>query len=187
MKLRPRPRAAACNGAYIGNMHVPSATPFDAAMADLVRSLHCDRCFLYARDPARAVGAVVACWSDPATGDWLDLRGPAQPEPADLAQVDPLMGLAFRSPDAVYVEDIETAGPDVLSLEFERDLFGHRALVHAPITADGQLFGILEPCVFGAPRTWDASDRAVIEAAQVTLSPLVANWVRSGALTGGAS
>jgi len=52
---------------------------------------------------------------------------------------------AFRR-QRVFVEDILTASSETLNL-FEQKQFRHRALIHAPIYQDGQLFGIIEPCI----------------------------------------
>ncbi len=64
---------------------------------------------------------------------------------------------------SVYIEDVDKAAPDVLNRDFERKTFGHRALVHAHVQADGELWGILQPCVFGKPRQWSPSERAYVE------------------------
>jgi GAF domain-containing protein len=103
--------------------------------------------------------------------DWI--------EEIDIATKDPLMLLAFRTPEAVFVEDIETAGSDILNLTYEQEYFGHRALIHAPIYHEGQLFGILEPCVFETPRVWTDSDRAIIAEVQTRLAPLAAVYVNN--------
>lgn len=49
----------------------------------------------------------------------------------------------------MFVDDVETAGAEVVNLPYEREVFGHRTLIHAPVYQNGQLYGILEPCVFG--------------------------------------
>ncbi len=156
---------------------------FDALMAALCTALRADRCFLYLRDPATGWGAVVACAA--VEDRWPDLRSDPAPEPPDLAVQDPLMAWAHRSATALFVDDVETAGPDVLDLDFERDGYGHRALVHAPIVdpwPDGALLGILEPCVFGAVRHWSEADRALVASVQIRLGPLVAASIASGRL-----
>jgi GAF domain-containing protein len=108
--------------------------------------------------------------------DWI--------EEGDIAAKDPLMAIAFRTPEAVFVEDIETAGPNIVNLGYERKEFGHRALIHAPICYENSLFGILEPCVFETPRVWTEGDRKVISEIQEKLGPLVAVYVRQDMLRG---
>lgn len=155
---------------------------FDDLMVALCDALSVDRCFLYLRDPDTGIGGVVACAS--VEDRWPDLRAAPTPEAPDLAVADPLMGWAHRMPGAIYVADIETAGADILDVEFERSGFGHRALVHAPVVdpwpEGGRLLGILEPCVFDTPRLWSPADRALVAAVQGRLSPLAARAIAHG-------
>jgi GAF domain-containing protein len=160
---------------------IDAATAFRDEMAQLVRALDVDRCFIYLRDPLRRQGRIVACVVRDAAGPDLT-SSTAAAEPDDIAAVDPLMGWAFRTSEAVFVDDIETASPEVLDLGYERDGFGHRALVHAPLCDGGLLYGVLEPCVFGRPRTWTPEDREEVADAQRRLGPAAAAFVRAGAL-----
>lgn len=73
---------------------------------------------------------------------------------------------------------METAGPEILNLEFEKD-FGHRALIHAPVYDEGELFGILEPCTFGEPHPWTEADRSLTAAVQAQLGPVAAAWLQT--------
>ena len=131
----------------------PTASPAERLQAalDLIGPhLRADRCFLYVRDPARGRGRIALVWRldeavpDP-RHDWQDDTG-------ELPQQDPLFRAALATRPSVYVEDVSEAGPEVLNQDFERRTFGHRALVHAHITDGGQLWGILQPCVFGHPK-----------------------------------
>jgi GAF domain-containing protein len=150
---------------------------FTALMVALCQVLQCDRCFLYLRNPQTSQGKITHSWVSDSQrpnllgSDWI--------EEIDIATKDPLMLLAFRTPEAVFVEDIETAGSDILNLTYEQEYFGHRALIHAPIYHEGQLFGILEPCVFETPRVWTDSDRAIIAEVQTRLAPLAAVYVNN--------
>jgi GAF domain-containing protein len=156
----------------------PADEVFASLMPAMVEALDCDRCFLYLRDPRTRRGGTVACASR--EDRWPDLRRPFEDEPDDLPTLDPLMGLAFRTPEAVFVEDIEAEGPDVLDLAFEREGFGHKALVHAPIYDDGELVGILEPCTFGAEaHPWTPADRKLVAAVQARLGPVAGGWLRA--------
>jgi GAF domain-containing protein len=160
---------------------IDAATAFRDEMAQLVRALDVDRCFLYLRDPRARHGRIVACAVRDGAGSDLTSSTVAA-EPEDIATIDPLMGWAFRAPEAIFVDDIETAGPEVLDLTHARDGFGHRALVHAPLCDGGLLYGVLEPCVFGQPRTWRPEDRDEVADAQRRLGPAAAAFVRSGGL-----
>jgi GAF domain-containing protein len=150
---------------------------FDALMPPLTVALAADRCFLYLRDPATGRGGTVACWSS--NEQWPDMRGPFEPEMEDLFTIDPMMGIASRDPAALLIGDIETAGPEILNLEFERNDFGHRALIHAPIYDEGELVGILEPCTFGDPHPWSEEDRVLTAAVQDRLGPIAGAWLRA--------
>ncbi len=150
---------------------------FDALMPPLCVALGADRCFLYLRDPATGRGGTVASWSVDAK--WPDARSAFSPEPEDLFTLDPMMGIASRDPAALLIEDIETAGPEILNVEFEREGFGHRALIHAPIYDEGELIGILEPCAFGDPHPWTEDDRVLTAGVQARLGPIAGAWLRA--------
>ncbi|WP_310394977.1 GAF domain-containing protein [Hymenobacter sp.] len=133
--------------------------------------LDVDRCFLYVRNPARGRGRIALVWRrDDAVPD---PRHPWQDDTGTLPHQDPLFRAALAARPSVYVEDVETAGPEILNREFEHQTFGHRALVHAHIVADQTLWGILQPCVFGRPRPWTAAERAYLGALLPPLQPVV--------------
>ena len=150
---------------------------FAALLPALCEVLDCDRCFLYFRNPHTKVGTITHCyrrdpkWDDLTSEDW-------KPE-GNIAEIDPLFAIAFQTPESVYVDDIETAGPDVVNLEFEREGYKHRALIHTPIYHDGLMYGILEPCVFEHPRVWTESDRQIISLLQEKLGPLAVDYLNS--------
>ncbi len=154
----------------------PTATLQNAL--DLVGPhLRADRCFLYVRDPAQGRGRIAFVWRlddavpDP-RHDWQDDTG-------DLPRQDPLFRAALAAQPSVFVDDVTEAGPDVLNQEFERSTFGHRALVHAHITDHGQLWGILQPCVFGHPHHWTAAEREYLAAATPLFLPIIQQYMRS--------
>ena len=129
--------------------------------------LRADRCFLYVRQPYRQRGRTAFQWrrTDHADLEVPDVIQPDwQADTTDLPQQDPLIRAGLAQKPSVYVPDVETAAPDVLNQEFERSTFGHRALIHAHVQAEGQLWGILQPCVFGQPRIWTAAERTWVEA-----------------------
>jgi GAF domain-containing protein len=139
--------------------------------------LQCDRCFLYLRNPQTKLGKVGYCWRR--NEDIPDMREPEwKLEPEWLPQEDPLFSAALRTAPSIYVEDVETASPEVLNKKFERENFGHRALIHAHLCQDNQLWGILQPCVFGQQRVWSNSDRAFISQLGRKLTPLAIAYVK---------
>ncbi|HEY0110466.1 MAG TPA: GAF domain-containing protein [Fibrella sp.] len=137
-------------------------TTLQKAVEKIGRYLGADRCFLYVRQPNQQRGRTAFQWRrnetipDVIQPEW-------QSDTTDLPKEDPLIRAGLAMQPSVYVEDVEKAGPDVLNRDFEQRMFGHRALVHAHVQADGQLWGILQPCVFGRPRQWSPSERAYIE------------------------
>jgi len=140
--------------------------------------LNCDRCFLYLRNPETGIGKVTHCWRrsdrypnvfDP---DW-------KPEPPGLAQDDPLFAAALRAAPSVFVDDVETADPQVVNRAFEQTNFGHRALIHAHLRSQGQLWGILQPCVFDQPRFWSEFDRSIMSELESALTPKAIAYVQS--------
>lgn len=140
---------------------------FTALMPALGAVLPCDRCFLYLREPTIKQGKVTHCWArDGREADWLGadwLEDPNAPQ-------DPLMTIALRTPVAVFVEDVETAGSDVVDRTYEQEKFQHRALVHAPLYQNDALIGILECSMFEAPRVWTEGDRQLIAYLQAKLA-----------------
>jgi GAF domain-containing protein len=139
--------------------------------------LRADRCFLYVRDPGQGRGRIAFVWRlneaipDP-RHDWQDDTG-------DLPKEDPLFRAALAARPSVYVDDVAQAGPEVLNQEFERRTFGHRALVHAHITDDqGQLWGILQPCMFNHPRHWTAAEREYLAVAVPLFLPVIRDYMR---------
>ncbi len=148
---------------------------FTALLPVLGEILQCDRCFLYLRHPDHQLGKVPFCWRR--TLDIPEILDPDwKPEPESLAQ-DPLFTAALQVKPAVYVEDVETANPEIVNRAFEQENFGHRALIHAHLRQDGQLWGILQPCIFGRPRIWTASDRTVMTEVEPAITPLAIAYV----------
>ncbi|TVQ08730.1 MAG: GAF domain-containing protein [Leptolyngbya sp. DLM2.Bin27] len=149
----------------------------EAALTQLGQQLRCDRIFLYLRSPQTELGRVPFCWRqhgavplvyDP---DW-------KAEPASLADEDPLFAAALRGEPSIFVDDVAAASPAVLNREFERRTFGHRALIHAHLWADGQLWGVLQACMFDTPRPWSHSDRQGVDQAVAAFTPLARAYVQ---------
>ncbi|MDX2228383.1 MAG: GAF domain-containing protein [Leptolyngbyaceae cyanobacterium bins.349] len=139
-------------------------------------SLQCDRCFLYLRHPVTQMGKVPFCWR---RHDQIPLVFDAdwKPEPPDLANDDPMFAAALRAEPSIFVEDVETAAPQVLNRTFEQKNFGHRALIHAHLCRNGQLWGVLQPCVFDRPRIWTDADRHLIATIEPEILPFAIAYV----------
>ena len=151
-------------------------TTLNRVVEQVGRALNADRCFLYLRQPLLKRGRVAMCWRkndtipDALQFDWReDTNG--------LPDKDPLFRAAITLQPSVYVDDVETAGPDVLNQEFEAENFGHRALIHAHVTGEGQLWAVLQPCLFGQPRHWTDDEKTQMEAILPRLQPVIAAFV----------
>ena len=90
-----------------------------------------------------------------------------------------MFAAALKAQPSIFVEDVETAGPEVLNREFEHQTFGHRALIHAHLRSEQTLWGILQACVFEEPRVWSQGDRQLIEQTVTQLTPFAIDYVRS--------
>ncbi|GAB3751405.1 GAF domain-containing protein [Spirosoma pomorum] len=142
------------------------------------KTLEADRCFLYVRQPYQGRGRTAFCWrKNEDIPDKNTIQPDWQPDTDELPVQDPLIRAGLALKPSVYVDDVETAGPDVLNRHFEEETFGHRALIHAHIQADQQLWGILQPCMFGQPRHWTIDEKTQIEAILPLLQPIVAAYV----------
>lgn len=147
-----------------------------ALMPVLVRALGTDRAFVYMRDPVARRVAFTHGFS--AIPGWRSFDGGAwRPEPNPATLAEPMLKKAFSDPAALFVEDIETAAPGVLNADLERRVFGHRALVHAPLYHEGAFYGILETAVRDRPRVWTADDRALITWLQPRTARLAAAYL----------
>lgn len=141
-------------------------------MPAVVDELQCDRTFLYIRDPQRQRTRITHGYSRDNRWPTMVQSGWSAESPS-LNSKDPLTASAYQSPEAKFIDDIETASPGTLDLAMERAVFGHRALVHAPIYYEDEFYGILEPCVFDEPRIWTERDRNLIAGLQQVLG----RWV----------
>ncbi len=144
-------------------------------------ALGCDRCLLFLRDPTTTRNSMTHSWLRlPEFAYKRGINNSEWPEMSPtLLEDDPMFAEALRNPLALYIEDIEKAPPELLSWEYELEHFGHRALIHAPIYLDGEMFGILEPCTFGTQtRKWSYEDRRLTELVQSKVGPIAADYVR---------
>ena len=156
-------------------------TVFSALLPALVEVLKCDRCFLYLRNPHTKMGKIAYCWlRSPQYPDVTDSGWKAEPE--SLPQEDPLFAAALRTEPSIFVEDVETASSEVVNRNFERENFGHRALIHSHLRQDGQLWGILQPCIFAQPRVWTEFDHFVITQVEKQITPLAIAYVKSAGI-----
>ena len=167
----------------LAHAHEPAAA-FQAILQLVGEYLHADRCFLYVRNPAAGRGRIAFCWRR--TPAIPDPRHDWQDDTTDLPQQDPLFRAALAARPSVYVEDVETAPPTVLNRAFEHETFGHRALIHAHITENGQLWGILQPCLFGQPRAWTPAEHAAVESVLPLLLPVIQQYMGTVSTQAGA-
>jgi GAF domain-containing protein len=155
-----------------GNSPQQVVTELLPAMGEVLQS---DRCFLHLRNPQTRRHQNL-CWRqnpnipDTSTQNW-------EPEMAWELE-DPMFAAALRCAPSIFVEDIETAAPEVLNVEFERENLGHRALIHAHICQDGVLWGILQPALFGRSRLWSKRDRWIVGEVVERVRPFVVAYVR---------
>lgn len=149
---------------------------FEELMPVLGEFLQCDRCFLYLRNPQFSIGRVPFCWvRSPEIPNIYDETWKLEPEA--LLTEDPMFAAAAQAKPSIFVEDVETASPEVLNRDFERENFGHRALIHAHLCQDGQLWGILQCCIFAQARTWTQRERKAIEEVVDTITPIAVTYV----------
>lgn len=158
------------------DLNQPPDAIFEQALPLLGEALQCDRVFLYLRSPSRHVGRVPFCWRrhsdiplvhDP---DW-------KAEPRWLPRQDPMFAAALRAQPSLFIEDVERADPSVVNRNFERQTFGHRALIHAHLCSELMLWGILQACLFDRPRRWSQADRRLTRQAVRCLTPLARDYV----------
>jgi GAF domain-containing protein len=147
-----------------------------ALMPTLGAFLNCDRCFLYLRDPLTRLGRVPFCWTCNADIPWIPDES-WKSEPESLKREDPMFAAALRRQPSIFVEDVKTASPEVLSRQFEERNFGHRALIHAHLCQDEQLWGILQPCIFGHPRIWTQSEKEMMHQIVELVTPVAVDCV----------
>jgi GAF domain-containing protein len=156
----------------------PPEALFSALLPAVSDFLQSDRCFLYLHNPQNNLGRVAFCW----------IRTPDVPtvynedwaaQPPSLSDEDPMFAAALRAEPSIFVEDVETADSQVLNREYEQKNFGHRALIHAHIRQDGQLWGILQPCIFDHPRIWTEYERVVINNLVEKITPIAVDYVKS--------
>ncbi len=146
-------------------------------MAEIVKLLNCDRCFLYVREPNSRTGQAAFCYCRDRS--FPNVAGDKwEQESIKLKQQDPMFAAALNCQPSIFIEDVETANPQVVNREFEQEHFGHRALIHAHLCHGDRLWGVLQPSVFGAPRIWTKSDRELITALTDKITPLVIEYVQ---------
>lgn len=148
----------------------------EAVLPYLGQQLQCDRVFVYLRHPDTRRGRVPFCWR---RGDEVPLVYDPhwKLEPESLEADDPMFAAALALAPSIFVKDVETAGPHVLNRQFEQENFGHRALIHAHLSLEGQLWGVLQPCVFNAPRAWTPKDHILIQRAVAWFTPFALEYV----------
>jgi GAF domain-containing protein len=164
--------------ASILELHQAPDALFTALLPAVGKFLECDRCFLYLHNPENNLGRVAFCW----------IRIPDIPvvyneewaaQTSSVTDEDPMFAAALRAEPSIFVEDVETADSQVVNRQFEQENFGHRALIHAHIRQDNQLWGILQPCIFDHPRIWTEYEREVINNLVQKITPFAVSYVKS--------
>ncbi|MEX0809669.1 MAG: GAF domain-containing protein [Dongiaceae bacterium] len=152
-----------------------------ALMPALAKALNCERCVMFLRDPKTHRGRAVHRWA--ALPEFTLRREDRGWElmPATLVDDDPMYAEAMRNPEALYIDDIETADPALVNTAYEKEHFGHCGLVHAPVYHQGEMYGVLEPSSMAKPRVWSNADKALIAAVQARIAPVVAAFVKEDA------
>ena len=151
---------------------------FKALLPEVGAYLDCDRCFLYLREPSTGLGKVPFCWVGNGNIPMVYDKGWKLDSPS-LPDRDPMFAAALRTEPSIIVEDVETTSPDILNKQFERETFGHRALIHAHICYEVKLWGVLQPSVFGRPRQWTQLEQAAIAQLVQVITPSVIAYVVS--------
>ncbi|MDX2240965.1 MAG: GAF domain-containing protein [Leptolyngbyaceae cyanobacterium bins.302] len=152
-------------------------TVLSSLLPFLGNALECDRCFIYLRNPDTKMGKVPYCWCrTPQIPQILDAHWKL--EPASLSDEDPMFAAALRAEPSIFIEDVEAASSDTLNRDFERKNFGHRALIHAHLRQNGQLWGVLQPCIFDRPRHWTTADRQLMLEVEQSVLPFAIAYVQ---------
>ncbi|MBW4440414.1 MAG: GAF domain-containing protein [Plectolyngbya sp. WJT66-NPBG17] len=157
-----------------------SAHALPELMEAIAQCLNTDRCFLYLRDPKTRLGRVPFCWTRSREvptvydEDW-------KPEPESLPDEDPMFAAALATKPSIFVEDVTTASSDVLNAEFERENFGHRALIHGHLCYDDQLWGVLQPCLMNQSRVWTDEERSIFSQIVDKITPIAVQYIEQQA------
>jgi GAF domain-containing protein len=163
------------------NMKPPEVL-FKALMPAIGLYLECDRCFLFLREPSTGLGKVPFCWIRNDDIPMVKDEG-WKLDAASLSERDPMFAAALRTEPSIIVEDVETASPNTLNKQFEQESFGHRALIHAHICHEGELWGVLQPSIFGRPRHWTQVEQAAIAQIIQAITPSAIAYVTSSPKT----
>lgn len=150
---------------------------FQKLMPVYGQAVSADRSLLFLYEPDAKMARCVAAWQ--AKPEWAMDRPMEGWEamPDNLAEEDPMFAEAMVNPEALYIDDVLNAPPEVLNGPYEVENFKHLALVHAPLLEGGKLYGILEPCTMAAPRAWTDHDKAVTAWTQAQLLPLAKRYI----------
>ncbi len=158
----------------------PLEESFGRLMELYGRAIEADRCLLFLYEPTRKLARCTHKWTrKPAYAFDRPDEGWAPMDQEQTASDDPMFAMALHDPQALYIDDIEKADPNLVNAPYEIENFQHRGLVHAPLMENGVLWGILEPCVIAAPRAWTQADRDVTAWVQERLTPLAIRYVRA--------
>ena len=135
-----------------------------------------DRCFLYLRNPKNKIGKITHCWiRDTSITNMIDRTW--NKEPDDLTDNDPMFRAATLCKPSLFIEDVESESPEILNKIFEKNNFGHRALIHSHLCVENELWGVLQPCIYGKTHTWSEEHRLLTKEIEPVLSPLAKQYI----------
>ena len=165
--------------ALLGNDAASPDRVLDDFVGAYARAICADRCVLFLYRPERRLCRRTHAWQ--ARPDWELPRFATgwTTLPEDLAEQDPLYAMALENPEAMYIDDIESADPALVDAEYERENYGHRSLIHAPLYDRDVMLGVLEPCTIAAPKVWTAADREITRWSQAALLPVIKAYLIS--------
>ncbi|KAM3111235.1 GAF domain-containing protein [Phormidesmis sp. 146-33] len=157
---------------------LPPEDFLSALMPAVGEFLQVDRCFFYLRNPQTQMGRVPFCWTRDSSvptvydEDW-------KPEPDSLPDEDPMFAAALKIEPSIFVEDVEATSPEILNAQFEKENFGHRALIHGHVCQHGQLWGVLQPCVFGCSRIWTQDEQSLVNQLIQEITPTAVAYIKT--------
>ena len=154
----------------------PPAAILEQTLPVLGQQLQCDRVFIYLRAPRQHVGECPSAGVAMTTFPWFTTPS-GSPNPAGCPGKTPCLPPPCGGKPSLFINDVEMADPKQVNRNFERQTFGHRALIHAHLYQKNRLWGILQPCIFDHSRQWTREDRLLIKGVVNWLTPVAAEYV----------
>ena len=151
---------------------------FDRLMAAMVELLHCDRCYLYLRDPQFLWYKIPHCHcSDSNITNLKELE--KQTEPIYLAETNPLFAAAKNCESPIFIENMDEVIANSKNSNFwQQNHQEQKALLQVHLCLDNNLWGIIQASQFNRPRPWTKFDRNLISQIVDRITPLVSVYAR---------